>query len=105
MVLIAEAGLFEGEITLSLLQGSDLGSIIVLIFCRSSLKQPEKSPTLSYWRGSCGHLMFECKQSKAAKKGEVGLFSFKKVGEKGREEREREEREGRSVDEIIFWAG
>lgn len=48
--------------------------------------------------------MFECKQSAAAKKGEVGLFSFKKVGEKGREERERE-REGRSVDEIIFWAG
>lgn len=39
--------------------------------------------------------MFECKQSKAAKKGEVGLFSFKKVGEKGRKEREEEEeREG-----------
>lgn len=75
-------------------QGLDSGSIIVLIFCvqdcRSSLKQPEKSPTLSYWRGSCGHLMFECKQSTAAKKGEVGLFSFKKVGEKGRKERERE---------------
>lgn len=33
--------------------------------------------------------MFECKQSKAAKKGEVGLFSFKKVGEKGRKERGR----------------
>lgn len=51
--------------------------------------------------------MFECKQSKAAKKGGWGwgwggLFSFKKVGEKGRKEREKE---GRSVDEIIFWAG
>ena len=61
----------------------------------------------AHWRGSCGHLMFECKQLTAAKKGVVGLFSFKKWLRKGgkRPRKRCEGEKGREADEIIFWAG